>query len=215
MPPYSRLERAGLTRELERVGPSAPTLCGGWSAADLAAHLVAREYRPDSAPGILLPPLAGWTERVRRGLLTTPYEDLVEAVRSGPPLWSPMGLPGLESLVNTVEYFIHHEDVRRAQPGWSARASSEGLEKTLWSRLQTGARMFLRSATVPLELTAPGFGTIRLRHGRQTTETVTLTGPPSELLLYATGRTTVAQVKLGGGDEALALFETWPASGVL
>ena len=31
---------------------------------------------------------------------------------------TPYRLPGVERLTNLLEYFVHHEDLRRAQPGW-------------------------------------------------------------------------------------------------
>jgi len=36
-------ERAAVVKSLTTVGPSAPTACGGWTALDLAAHLVSEE----------------------------------------------------------------------------------------------------------------------------------------------------------------------------
>ena len=56
---YARPEREALCDLLTDLGPEAPTLCAGWRTRDLAAHLVLRERRPDAAPGILLPLLAG------------------------------------------------------------------------------------------------------------------------------------------------------------
>ena len=42
-----------------------------------------------------------------------------------------MGLPGLGNLVNAGEYAIHHEDVRRAQPGWQPRRLAAADEVVL------------------------------------------------------------------------------------
>src|SRR3954454_14827767 len=100
---------------LER-GPDAPTLCEGWTTRDLAAHLVVREHRPDSAPGIMFKPFAGWTEKVRRGRAAKSYEETVRLVESGPPTLSLFAVPGVDAAANTMEYFIHVEDVRRAGP---------------------------------------------------------------------------------------------------
>src|SRR5262249_60545235 len=53
---------AALCDTLERVGPAAPTLCEGWTTADLAAHLVVRERKPLAGPGIVLGgPFASYT----------------------------------------------------------------------------------------------------------------------------------------------------------
>src|ERR1700757_3956767 len=80
-------ERTTLCDLLLEVGPEAPTLCQGWTTADLAAHLVVRERRPDSGPGLVWPPLAGYTDKVRRSVRDrTPWAKLVETVRGGPPM---------------------------------------------------------------------------------------------------------------------------------
>ena len=73
MTSFSALERARLADALAATDPDAPTLCEGWTARDLAAHLVVRERRPDTTPGLMLRPLAGWTDRVRRGYAQRPY----------------------------------------------------------------------------------------------------------------------------------------------
>jgi len=203
---HSRDERRGLCRLLIEVGPDAPTECAGWTTRDLAAHLVVRERRPDSAIGIVVPSAAGYAERVRTRLRDeTPWERLVEMIVTGPPLWSPFVLPGADSAANLVEYFVHHEDVRRAQPGWSPRALTPALERTLWNRLMM-ARLTLRGAPVG----------VRLRWSdadrpdgpeqvaKQGSPTVTVSGGPAELLLWALGRTAVAQVELEGDAEAVA-----------
>lgn len=112
---YARDERAALCDLLDQLGPDAATLCEGWRTADLAAHLVLREHRPDAAVGILGGPLARHTEKVQRALrVKLPYEALVQTVRSGPPRLSLFAIPGMDERANFAEYFVHYEDVRRA-----------------------------------------------------------------------------------------------------
>ena len=65
MPSLSEAERQVLVDAMLVAGPDAPTLCEGWTVKDLAAHLVARERRPDSGPGVIIPVFARWTEHVR------------------------------------------------------------------------------------------------------------------------------------------------------
>src|ERR1700675_1930561 len=80
-------QRHTLCDLFEELGPAAPTLCEGWRTADLAAHLVVRERRPDSGPGLVWPPLASYTDNGRRAGRGRPsWEKLVETVRRGPPL---------------------------------------------------------------------------------------------------------------------------------
>ena len=108
-------ERRALCDLMEQVGPDAPTLCEGWTTRDLAAHLVVRESRLDVAGGILLPPLARYTDRVQSSIAQRPWTELVDQIRSGPPWWSPWRLPKVGDMGNTMEFFVHHEDVRRAE----------------------------------------------------------------------------------------------------
>ena len=49
----AQLERGRLCDLLLVVGPDHPTLCEGWTTADLAAHLVIRERKPLAGPGIV------------------------------------------------------------------------------------------------------------------------------------------------------------------
>jgi uncharacterized protein (TIGR03085 family) len=208
MKPHSRVERAALADLLDELGPDAPTLCGDWNTADLAAHLVARDRRPDSTPGLVVPALGGWTEKVRRDVRAEhPYGELVDLIRGGPPVWSPVGLPFLESASNTVEYYIHHEDVRRAQQGWSPRALPSGLENTLWGRLRAGARLMLRGAPTGVTLVAPGGRRVVAKNDEPM---VTLTAAPSELILYCAGRQAVARVDAAGDPDAVAALATAP-----
>jgi uncharacterized protein (TIGR03085 family) len=201
---YSRDERASLCRLLDDLGPAAPTLCEGWTTYDLAAHLVARERRPDSGPGLLLPQLAGWTEKVRLGEKQRPYAELVAVLRGGPPVWSGFRLPVLEPLLNTVEFYVHHEDVRRAQAGWAPRELPPGLEELLWRQLRGGSRRFFRQVPVGVQLRRPDGVTAPVKTG---SPEVHLVGRPGELVLYAFGRRSHAQVTVEGEAEAVHLLE--------
>ncbi|MFL6139608.1 MAG: TIGR03085 family metal-binding protein [Frankiaceae bacterium] len=193
--PFARLERAALADLLDDVGPDAPTLCAGWTTYDLAAHLVVRERRPDATAGIVLPPLARWTGIVQGRAKRAPYPQLVDKVRGGPPALSPFALPGADSAANTIELFVHHEDVRRAAPGWVPRELPAERQDELWARLRRGGRMLFRRAGVGVELRRPGGESVTARGGPAT---VTVTGEPAELLLYAVGRRDHALVELSG-----------------
>ena len=125
----ARDERLALCALLEQTGPSAPTLCDGWTTLDLAAHLVLRERRPDAGAGIMIGPLAGYTRRVQRGLAEREsFDGLIGAIRNGPPRMSPFRLPGVDERANLVEFFVHHEDIRRGRPGWEI-ATTQGASE--------------------------------------------------------------------------------------
>ena len=54
-PALDTLERLGLCSLFDELGPAAPTLLGGWTAHDLAAHLVLREHDLVAGPCLVLP----------------------------------------------------------------------------------------------------------------------------------------------------------------
>jgi uncharacterized protein (TIGR03085 family) len=200
---YAQTERQALCDLMLEVGPDAPTLCEGWATADLAAHLVVRERRPDAGAGIVVRPLAGWTERVMESTRrSTDYADLVATVRSGPPLWSPVRLvPGVDALTNTVEFFVHHEDVRRARPGWEPRTLDPGLERELWSRVRRMGSLMLRRA--PVSVTLENDAGERVTAGRGG-GAVVVRGKPSELTLLAYGRAPQVRLDFEGSDADVA-----------
>ncbi len=198
---WARGERLALCDLLVETGPDAPTLCEGWTTADLVAHLLVRERRPDAAPGILVPPLGGYTERVQNHLKrSTPFPRMIEQLRQGPPAWSLFGLPGADAAANTVEYFVHHEDVLRAQPGWTTpRELPADEQEQIWKRLKMG-RFSLRRVPVAITFVEPGGRTQQVtKSGRL----ARVHGLPSELLLWAVGRKDVARVELTGEAEAV------------
>lgn len=172
---------------MSEVGPDAPTLCGGWTTRDLAAHLVVRERRPDTGPGILIQRFAGYTDRIRRDATKQEWSELLEKVRTGPPIWSPMR--ALDSAVNTTEMFVHHEDVRRGSPGWEPRTLDAADEAKLWSALRRMARMAYRKSSITVVLVTLA-GERVVAHNAGDREVV-LTGTASELLLHAFGRNAV------------------------
>ena len=188
-------ERTTLCDLFVERGPDAPTLCQGWCTADLAAHLVVRERRPDSGPGLVWPPLTAYTDKVRRAVRDrTPWEKLVETVRRGPPLL----LRPFDGPMNTVEFFIHVEDVRRAQGGWEPRPISPELADVLWARVGPGGMAKKVPATIVI--TSPG----RADKERGTGPRLTLAGDPGELTMFGSGRQGAARVEISGDAELAA-----------
>lgn len=190
-------ERLSLCELFEQKGPLAPTLCVGWATADLAAHLYVREAKPWKALGAVIRPLSHVTEKsmedVKRSL---GFDGLVSRLRAGPP---GLGRP-FDDQLNTVEFFVHHEDVRRAGGSEQEPRENDALDDALYRNLRLLGRLLTRRLReVTLELRAPGRVPITLgRNG----PTATLSGPPQELTLYLYGRSDAARVELGGADEA-------------
>ncbi|BCB73940.1 TIGR03085 family metal-binding protein [Phytohabitans flavus] len=201
---YAQSERQLLADLLLTVGPDAPTLCEGWTARDLAAHLVMRERRPDAAAGILLGPLRGHSERVRLSLAARPYPELVGMVRAA-PWWSPVSNRLADSAANTVEFFVHHEDVRRGRPGWLPRELPRAQQAALWRQAKGTARLALRRVRAAVRIQAPGYGETTAGLGG---EQVRLVGAPGELAIFLSGRQRAARVQVDGSPELTAFLRT-------
>ena len=205
---YSRDERLALAALLEQTGPDAPTLCAGWQTRDLAAHVVMRERRPDAGLGLLGGPLAGYTARVQHGYLDRySYPQLIAFFRSGPPRLSPFAIPGADEAANTVEYFVHHEDVRRGAEGWTERELPPGLSDALWKRLSS-ARLFLRGAPTGVALARADSGAPAII-AKHAAGPVTVAGTPAELTLWSMGRVSAANVTFDGPEESVARLTAW------
>ncbi|MFI6565632.1 TIGR03085 family metal-binding protein [Streptomyces sp. NPDC050534] len=201
MSTFAKRERLLLADLLEAAGPDAATLCEGWQTRDLAAHVVVRERRPDAAGGILIKQLASRLERVMAEFAAKPYEELIQLIRTGPPRFSPFQLKQVDEMSNTVEFYVHAEDVRRAQSDWTPRELDAVFQDALWSRLERTARLMGRGAPTGLVLRRPDGQTAVAHRGAPV---VTVTGEPSELLLFSYGRQNAAHVELEGDKEAVA-----------
>ncbi|MDT3398799.1 TIGR03085 family metal-binding protein [Streptomyces sp. B1866] len=201
MSTHAKRERLLLADLLESVGPDAPTLCEGWTARDLAAHVVVRERRADASGGLLFKPLAGRLARVQAEFAARPYEELIRLIRTGPPRWSPLSPKQVDEAVNTVEFYVHTEDVRRAQPDWTPRELDPVFADALWARVERGARIFGRKSPVGLVVRRPDGRTAVAHRGAPV---VTVTGGPGELLLFLYGRQDAARVEADGEQDAVA-----------
>ena len=191
-------ERAALVTTMRGVGPDHPTLCGDWTTRDLAAHLVVRESRLDAAPGIMIPALADYTDRVQKQVAAeNDWNVLLDKIASGPPTLSPFKL--LDPLVNVSEMFIHHEDVRRAASGWEPRELDAGATATVARQVPLMARMALSKVPGHVSLRTPEGKTLATA-GRG--PTVVVTGEPAELLMFAAGRNE-ARLTFSGDDDAV------------
>jgi uncharacterized protein (TIGR03085 family) len=173
------------------VGPDAPTLCDPWDTRRLLAHLVVRE-RSIWALGVQVKPLAGFTERSMQEWEGKEFDALVERFRS--PGVVPMALPGMEAGLNTLEHLVHHEDIRRAQPGWKPRLLDEADEASIWSSVKLFGRGIARRAGVPVRIEWDS----RAATLRRGDDPVVLRARPTELALLLSGRGRVADVDYDG-----------------
>ncbi|HEX3781577.1 MAG TPA: TIGR03085 family metal-binding protein [Pseudonocardiaceae bacterium] len=196
-------ERRALCDLFEQVGPDVPTLCAGWQTRDLAAHLAVRDRRPDAAPGIMIPAFAGHTQRVQDTFAAKPWTELVNLVRTGPPRLSPLAIPALNELVNSAEYFIHHEDVRRGGEEWQPRPADARRDAILWRTVGFSGRMSYKRSPVGVVLRRPDGAEVQLHRGPST---VAIVGEPGELLLHVFGRA-AAQVSFDGEAAAIGVVQ--------
>jgi len=210
MTTLARTERIALADLMLEVGPDAPTLCGEWTTRELAAHLIMRESRPDAALGIVAGPFASYTATVQAKIAAKPWGEIVETVRTGPPRWSPQSIERLDAESNTVEYFVHHEDVRRCVDGWQARELTADEVAQLWPRMKRMAKLIVRKSpvgivVVPSDGPDTG-GNIRLKDGDRD---VIVSGPSSELALAIFGLVTQG-LTFEGSDADIAAFAAFP-----
>ena len=205
MSTHAQRERLLLADLLEQAGPDAPTLCEGWKTRDLAAHVVVRERRGDAAAGLVIPQLSDRLDRVRQEYAARPYDELIGLIRTGPPRLSPFSLKQVDEAANTVEFFVHAEDVRRAGDDWTPRTIDPVFGEALWSRLERMARMLGRRSPVGLVLRRPDGQTVVAHRG---SPVVTVTGEPAELTLFAFGRQPVAKVEVAGEESAVAAAQS-------
>jgi uncharacterized protein (TIGR03085 family) len=177
----------------DSLGPDAPTLCAGWVTRDLAAHLWVREHRPWAVPGMVAMsgPLHRSTDRLQQRVASRPFTELVGSLRRGAPVRTPLG-----EAVDLHEFFVHHEDVRRAN-GLEARADP-ALDDALWRIIPVFGRFLTRKARgigITLE-TSDG----RERRIRKGSQRVAAYGRPQELFLWLYTRPAAVDVTgdLGG-----------------
>lgn len=194
---FQQKEREKLAELLLDLGPDAPTLCEGWTTADLAAHLYLRERKPYLAAGYVLPLLAGVTDKAHAELKQQPYEDVVKKWAAGPPAF----IKPLDKFMNVSENFIHHEDVRRGGGEVAPREFSRAVDNDVMRAVKLMGSMALSSSEIPVVLTPPNHPPVTLGGKRGVAErgdrVVRVAGAPGELLLWATGRNAV-QVEIDG-----------------
>ena len=204
--PFDARERIELCDLFDELGPSAPTLLAGWTTRDVAAHILLRERDLVAAPCLVLPgPFQRFAEG-RQQKLADRYDFgwLVARIRSGPP-------PGffrigwVRSFPSLNEFFVHHEDVRRANR-LGPRTLPHDLDTALWRNVRRGGRYLSRRLKqTGLEIEWAGTGE---RHTiRPGTPAARLRGAPGELLLYAFGRQDAAQVDVSGPADAVAAIQ--------
>lgn len=211
--PWAEKERTALITTLRSANPDGPTLCEGWNVRRLLAHLVQREQ---DLKGTLGDQVArdkpgqehNLTKLTDAARSPEGYTALIDRFAQGAPAWSPM--KWATEQVNLVEYVVHHEDVRRAGANPAEpRVLPDSQNQSVWGQLSLLGRLTFARSPVGVILAQPGGRTKTVKKGETS---VTLTGPPVELTLYANGRRDVARVEITGPPEAVEQFSSWIAT---
>lgn len=199
MTSFARAERERLCDLALEAGPDAPTLCGDWDVRHLIAHLVVRENSPLAA-GIVVPPLASVVDKETDRVAQKPFEENVAKVRKAR---NPMAaVPALDKALNTAEYYVHHEDIRRAVTGWTPRTLDAKEQQALWRIVRLSGKGLVRSAGVPVVARRTDADTkTTLKPGK---DPAVVRGLPSELVLFVYGRKQTHGLEFDGPDDAVA-----------
>jgi uncharacterized protein (TIGR03085 family) len=199
-------ERLELCDLLGELGPSVPTLLDGWTAHDLAAHLVLREHDWVAGPCLVLPgPFQRFAERRRARLAAgQDFTSLVARIRSGPPAGF-FRVGWVRDMANLNEFFVHHEDVRRANRR-ETRSVSPEMNAALWRNVCRSSR-YLSRRLHGCGLEVEWAGTKERLKARAGEPTARLSGPPGEVLLYIFGRQAAARVEVSGPADAVAAVQ--------
>ena len=213
---WHQIERADLAQALRDVPPDAPTLCEGWQARHLAAHVVLREHSPVVSLGIAVPALSARAESRIAALAdqaTTEgtYRDLVARVAGRPAPWHPSAWAAEPT--NLVEFYVHTEDVRRGAGPVPPRTLDPEHVESLWSHVRRPAALRLHGVPAGVVLVRDDGVRHRVRSPRADHGTVVVRGAVGELVLYLLGRGAAADVRVEGDpDDVAALDAVLPSS---
>jgi uncharacterized protein (TIGR03085 family) len=213
---WHEIERAQLAQALRDVTPDAPTLCEGWQARHLAAHVVLREHSPVVGVGTAVPALASRAQAKIARLADQAstegtYRDLVARVADNPAAWHPSTWAG--ETANVIEFFVHTEDVRRGAGPVTPRTLDPELVETLWSQLKRAGLLRLRTVPVGVVLVRGDGVRHHLRAPRDGHGTVVVRGDVGELALYLFGRGAAADVRVDGDrDDVATISAVLPSS---
>ena len=196
----ARRERHDLCDLALEVGADAPTRCGEWTVKQLVAHLLVREHRPWAAAGIIIPPLAGLTERSMERMARRDFGVLVEKLRD--PGLNVYRLPPAEVMLNTLEYLVHHEDIRRAVPGWEPRELPDADLGLIWRLGRGSGKLMARRLGVPVRIRRSDTGAEAVLASGD--DPVVVTGPPVEVVLFLFGRGYARDLTFDGPTERVA-----------
>lgn len=200
----------------------AETVCTGWDAKQLAAHLIVRERSLVAALGIVIPAFSGFHERGVAKVAAYPRQWLIDRLYAGPPWWTRV------AQVHIAEDWIHTQDILR---GGAATADPDNeldidagdhhpeLAHALARACDRFAPLTLRKINGPFRvhltdadtytrtwLVRPGPKFALRADWANVAPDVTITGPIGELLLAFSGREHVANVAFTGNPQLISII---------
>lgn len=177
---------------LAEVAATAPTLCEGWDAHELAVHIWVIKHDPLSWPGIPLSSFAGLTRRRAKNFRQRwPYEELLKKLRRESGAIASLPFDGRQGHRHALgEFYIHTEDVRRANNFPRSTQTSE-TEAALWLRTREAGRYLWPRNQAAICFNSPGQESFTVGRGAPVTQ---VSGLPSEVFLWLYGRNEVADV---------------------
>lgn len=179
---------------LAAVAPTAPTLCEGWDAHDLAVHVWVLKHDPLSWPGIAVTAFARLTQqRAEHFKQRWSYEILIGKLRQETGAMASLPFDGRQGHRHALgEFYIHTEDVRRANNYPRSTQTSE-TEDALWLRTREAGKELWPRGRAAVLVEAPGRESFTIGRGPAAARVV---GLPSEALLWIYGREGVADIEV-------------------
>jgi uncharacterized protein (TIGR03085 family) len=210
---WVEVERQSLADDFRAADPDGRTLCHGWTARHLCAHLVQRQRATLRNVWDQLSPRAPGNERFMRRLVENAaspdgYAALVDTFAEGPRHRSL--LTRFDEPLNLLEYVVHHEDLRRGSGPVPPRDLPTAEVAEIWRRATPILRRAYRKAPVGVELVPDGEAVVL---ARSAPSTVTVSGSPIDLVLHAFGRRGAADVRVDGQPDDIASFTRWASRG--
>lgn len=194
--------RDALVAALYAAGPNEPTLVEEWQTQHLAAavflkenphHITERGYGSHAAARTAAITQLGEESSSRKA-----FYNLVRKIADGPEEAPTPSRPSMLSRLRRavsprkpetqnllLHFFVHTEDVRRAQTRWAPRKLTDAYADALFEQLRDQARKYYANAKTGYVLIRTNGERIVAKRG---TAQTFVTGPAGELVLHALGR---------------------------
>ena len=198
--------------ELKAEQWHAATLCEGWDVKTIVAHLVVRDTQPLQYGTAIATKgrIGAQPKALLHAARNRPIRSLLSTLADGPPWF--YRLPGPAAIINLVENWVHHEDMRRGELQIT-RTTSAATHAALWNTLQVTARLMLRHITVSgiVAFVQPNGTALAFSLGDGVPRkadpdhaAVRVVGEAGELVLFLLGRKSAANLHFEGDQRLIA-----------